>query len=115
MTTGTVDATTPPLPARRRWYEPRSWIGTVALFVVGYVLFQAFWRAAFEWMDLFGDEVPFTADTWRGFLLVVACLGAVAGSLWWWASRLRRGRLRRTIRSTVRMLAFFTAHSKGTR
>ena len=106
MTTRPVDTATPSLPARGRWYEPRSWIGTVALFVVGYVVFQTFWRLAFSWMDLLGEDVPFDGATWLRFELVVAGIGVVTGTLWWRAQRMRRGRWRRTLRSITRTTAF---------
>jgi hypothetical protein len=97
-----------PCPPQRswRWREPRSLAGAVALFVVGYLLWQPFAVGAL--LPLVGERSFVSWALWRVFLEFVVLLGALSGALWWWGGKRPAGWLRYCLRSTGRLLALVT-------
>lgn len=85
--------------------EPKTLAGTVAMFAVGYVLWQP--AAQFLLHAASGDPLPFaTRAEWGRFVAVCAALGAVAGLVWWQAARLPRESVAKAwVRSSVTMIA----------
>lgn len=95
-----------PTPTRKRWRAPRSFGGTLTLFVVAYLLWQPLATAVLP--RLVGMPRLEGRAAWQLFLLVLPVLGVIAGATWWLGASRPRGPLRYWLRGTARMLALTT-------
>ena len=86
--------------------SPRSYGKTLMLFVVGYLVWQSL--AAATLPRLVGGPRLASARDWQIFLLVVATLGVLAGSVWWFTTQQSPSWWRNWLRSSARMLAVST-------
>jgi len=95
-----------PATVRSWWHEPRSYGGTLTLFVISYLLWQPFAAAVLP--RVVGTPRIDGPAAWQVFVLVLPVLGVIAGSLWWLGGQRRPGGLRYWLRSTGRMLGLST-------
>ncbi len=105
-TTPAAVSVSSPVPARSSWHSPRSYGGTLVLFVLGYILWQPFAAAVLP--RLTGGPRIEGPEGWQVFLMLLPVLGVIGGSLWWLGAERKPGWIRNWLRSAARMLALST-------
>ena len=90
---------------RAPWLEPKTLLGTVALFTVGYAAWQPLAHVLLHWM--LRRPIAFSSlAEWSEFIVTCAGLGAFAGLVWFYGTREPSGsRLRAWTKACATMLA----------
>jgi hypothetical protein len=89
-----------------RWHSPRSYVGTLTLFVVGYLVWQPV--AAFFLPRLLGSPRLEGSSAWQAFMLILPPLAVIGGTLWWAGGLRGPGAIRYWLRGTSRYLPLST-------